>query len=1315
MHSDAAQDTPPASVAAPVPMIPPLVFDINPALPAADQALMRSMLESSTSTFAPSVKATPKPSPDVVHSIHLSDPSPIKQQAYRQSPAKQDSVRANTRALLADDTIEVSFSAWSSPVVLVPKHDGTYRMCIDYRKVNARTVKDAYPIPRIDDCLSMCREANFLTLIDIKDAYHHVPMDEASKSITAFVTPDGLFQFKRMPFGLCNAPATFQRYVDRCLRGLIGVTCAAFFDDCLVYTTGSIALHAQHVKAVLDRLGPAGLEVNSKKCKFGYEEMLFVGHIVRHGTVVPDPSKIRAVTEYPRPSDISMLRSFLGLINYYHKFIWGFALLALPLYNLQRKGVVWEWTAACEAAFIKLKAALVDVKCLYAPNCRLPYILETDASLTGIAAVLTQTITLPDGTKEDHPVAFISRQLNIHEKNYTVSEIECLCVVWAVGQFEHHLIDAPFTIVTDHAALVWLPTKKFENTRIMRWAMKLAEFKYTVVHRPGTQHVNADALSRAPVPDSAPPADSQDDPMRSIGDSEPRHVRRIFTAGESPPVAPLYVRSELAALPGCPFPIHAEACSFNRQVVQRVVTREHASSLSRQAEGRPTARDTPAERRSVPPERPSARPARAPRAAVPGAAAAVAASAAASPSSAAPRPPSPHQHGGLPLSGDVTLLDASAITKLVDAQYADLALAPLIDHLASGSIPAHYEEGDRARFLRRVRNYTLQEQAEGRPALFYYPAAPLRGLSALVPFLPRLVVPRAYVTPLIQLFHDTAFGGHFGIKRTLRKIAVNYHWSSLAVDVTSHVNACPACQAEKTQRRQRAIPAGLIEQPKYPFDLISIDFIGPLTRSEDFSYVLMIIDHFSHFAVAVPTKNCTAETVVTVLLDEVFYRYGTPTRLLSDRGSAFHSKLCREINAQLRVKQLFTSAYHPQANGMVERLNSTVKDILYALQTTYGRQWVQILQAAMFAYNSSTSEVTGHSPFYLLYGRSPNSPGDALAHAANVMLDADSPAIPEEAFTRLTRENHALAHDFVSSLLDRKKLANDRARLASARVPVYSPGEQVYLRTPESDATTGGNRMHTTPFTGPWTVVKRLSEVSYVLRDDRSPSRHARNQTTAHVSRMKPFRALTINAVSREATPRLAPFIPPLSTIAIRIPSAARHRSALGSVSAEGDVRFHIPVVPGDDDMEGVLDELIYPSPRTSLFTRALSIAFYQAVALRRLGGRALLQVSSATPQPPAAHAMLRTADRSSAALASPNILLTARAAAEGLRLAALTSSSADSMSDAVSPGQSIPSVPLRRRNQQRAGRARHLLSEDAAVRLPLHDVAARYSLPRRS
>jgi transposase InsO family protein len=396
-------------------------------------------------------------------------------------------------------------------------------MVIDYRRVNSQTRKDAYPVPLIEDCLNACKDADWMSLIDIKDAYHHIEMALESRGITAFVTADGLFEWTRMPFGLATAPATFQRYVDMILRDFIGQFCAIFFDDCLVYTHGTLEQHLDDVERLLKRLHEANLEASPKKCRFAYKELLFVGHIVGKGTIKPDPDKVRAVQDMAAPKTPTELKGFLGLANYYRRFIHGFAMIARPLYELLKKNVKYEWSQNRQLAFAELKRALTTAPCLFAPNHSLPFSLETDASGDGIGGVLSQTV---EG--ETHPVGFVSRQLNTAEKNYITTEWECLAVVWCVGQFEPFLIDKKFTIITDHSALQWLATKRMDNKRLTRWALALQSFSYTIKHRAGKSNANADALSRAPV-GPAPPVAKDNDEISALisGTREAHHIRRI--------------------------------------------------------------------------------------------------------------------------------------------------------------------------------------------------------------------------------------------------------------------------------------------------------------------------------------------------------------------------------------------------------------------------------------------------------------------------------------------------------------------------------------------------------------------------------------------------------------------------------------------------------------------------------------------------------------------------------------------------------------------------------------------------------------------
>jgi len=1068
-------------------------FDIGNKCTASEHAVIHRVLTDCTHAFASRPTEAPMQSPDVVHSIVLLDKQPCKQRAYRVSPDKEKAIEEQTAELLARKLIRPSSSAWSSPIVMVPKPDGTWRQCIDYRRLNAQTVKDSYPIPLIQDCTNMCRDANWLTLIDIKDAYHHIAMDPACISMTAFTTPRGLYEWLRMPFGLCNAPATFQRYVDASLRGLIGKICAAFFDDCLVYTTGSIEEHAEHVRTVLDRLSRAGLECNMKKCKFAYDEMLFVGHIVSKGTVRPDPNKVRAVTDFPVPTNLSELRSFLGLTNYYHDFIAGFAVIAKDLYHLTRKAVEYVWDAKAQAAFDRLKAALLSSKCLYSPNFALPFILQTDASGDGIAAVLTQVV---DGA--EHPVGFISRQLSVHEKNYSAIEWECLAVVWAVGVFEVYLVDAPFTVVTDHAPLRWLPTKRMGNSRLQRWALTLSEFSFTVLHRAGKKNGNVDALSRMPVHGSAPTDLTTDPPFA------PTEIK------------PHYIRTHLLSL--APFPTLVALITSARQTVQ-VAPSAAVSSSQRTVNATGTAEDE-------------------------------------------------HSVKGLE---SISLVDGSKLKKLVDAQYAEPALLEIIEYKLKKAMPMHLaDEASKRRFVGDCANYTLLEQSDDcRPALFYLPIKPKRGLSSLVPVVPRLIVPVVYRPYIISMYHDYAFGAHLGERRTYSRVSVNYYWYGCLDDCVKYVSSCTTCQSMKVQRRTAGRPKGIIDEPSAPFELVSMDFVGPMNpKSGDFEYILVLVDHFSRWAITVPCISTTAEVVARILVNEVYCRYGTPKRLLSDRGTQFHSTLLRELHKYLNVKQLFTAAHHPQTNGMVERFNGTLKNMLFSVANEFGTRWDDALQSVTFAYNTSPHEATGITPYYCLYGREAIVPGDALAIAA-AMPDRDI-NVPQELYTQYTLDNIIRSREWVQTLLKLKREEQAKQILGYARIPSYKVGDRVSIKNPMVVLATGG-RGDKVQYFGPYIIVKKLGEITYECQS--AIANRSQKTIVVNVDRLRLYSDRV------ESLKNTHPFddaanLP--SQLFIAPSSSRREPMAVGSHRKPSGIG---PVLPADDEDDDIPDVTLAAAP----------------------------------------------------------------------------------------------------------------------------------------
>jgi hypothetical protein len=437
----------------------------------------------------------------VQHHIDTGDKLPIRQRYYRASQAEKQFIESEIRRMLRQGLIRTSDSPWASPVVLVMKKNGKRRFCVDYRKLNAVTRQDAYPLPRIDDIFDSLGQAKWFTSLDLASGYWQVEVTPQDREKTAFITSFGIFEFNVMPFGLTNAPRTFQRLMDRVLREEIGRFVHVYLDDINIFSR-TFDEHLQHLGIVLRRLGAAGLKLNPEKCEFMKKRLHFLGHVISEDGLGPDPAKVDKVRTYPTPKNVRNLRGFLGLASYYRRFVKDFSRKAAPLYYLTKKGVNYEWTDDQEAAFQELKTCLTTAPILAYPNFQERFILHTDASTVGLGAVLAQK----NEEGREHVVAYASRGLNSAERNYSATELECLAVVWAVKQFRVYIYGQEFDLVTDHAALKWLVNHTAPHGRTARWVMQLQEFRPTIVYRKGATHQNADALSRIPQP---PLADQQ--------------------------------------------------------------------------------------------------------------------------------------------------------------------------------------------------------------------------------------------------------------------------------------------------------------------------------------------------------------------------------------------------------------------------------------------------------------------------------------------------------------------------------------------------------------------------------------------------------------------------------------------------------------------------------------------------------------------------------------------------------------------------------------------------------------------------------------
>ena len=424
------------------------------------------------------------------HDIDTGDARPIKQSPRRPPLAARDAEDEILYEMLQAGVIEPSTSPWASPVCLVKKKDGTYRFCVDYRKVNAVSKRDAFPVPDIQDALDHLRDSKYFATFDLLSGYWQLGLTERAKERSAFCTRRGLFQFKRLPFGLAGAPSSFCRLMSIALRDLLWVICLCYLDDIIIFAkTPQELLH--RLRQVLDRLREVGLKVKPSKCVLFQKEIKFLGHLVSEHGIEPVPDKLEIIKNWPTPHCLRDVRAFFGLASYYRRFVKGFATIAEPLTRLTKKQVRFVWTEEAQQAFDALKKALMDATTLAFPYPDRPCTLDTDASDVAIGAVLSQVV---DGV--ERPIAFYSRIMNSAQRNYCTTRRELLAVVAALQHFRHYLLGSQVILRTDHHSLKWLSTFKRPEGILARWIETLAEYSYTVEHRPGRLHSNVDGVSR---------------------------------------------------------------------------------------------------------------------------------------------------------------------------------------------------------------------------------------------------------------------------------------------------------------------------------------------------------------------------------------------------------------------------------------------------------------------------------------------------------------------------------------------------------------------------------------------------------------------------------------------------------------------------------------------------------------------------------------------------------------------------------------------------------------------------------------------------
>ncbi|KAL0549596.1 hypothetical protein IC582_014082 [Cucumis melo] len=410
----------------------------------------------------------------------------ISRAPYRMAPAELKELKVQFQELLDKGFIRPSVSPWGAPVLFVKKKDGSMRLCIDYRELNKVTVKNRYPLPRIDDLFDQLQGATVFSKIDLRSGYHQLRIKDEDVPKTAFRSRYGHYEFIVMSFGLTNAPAVFMDLMNRVFREFLDTFVIVFIDDILIYSKTE-AEHEEHLRMVLQTLRDNKLYAKFSKCEFWLKQVSFLGHVVSKAGVSVDPAKIEAVTGWTRPSTVSEVRSFLGLAGYYRRFVENFSRIATPLTQLTRKGVPFVWSKACEDSFQTLKQKLVTAPVLTVPDGSGSFVIYSDASKKGLGCVLMQ---------QGKVVAYASRQLKSHEQNYPTHDLELAAVVFALKIWRHYLYGEKIQIFTDHKSLKYFFTQKELNMRQRRWLELVKDYDCEILYHPGKANMVADALSR---------------------------------------------------------------------------------------------------------------------------------------------------------------------------------------------------------------------------------------------------------------------------------------------------------------------------------------------------------------------------------------------------------------------------------------------------------------------------------------------------------------------------------------------------------------------------------------------------------------------------------------------------------------------------------------------------------------------------------------------------------------------------------------------------------------------------------------------------
>lgn len=903
--------------------------------------------------------------------INLQNESKVYIPNYKQIHSQANEIKTQIQKMLSDDIIEPSVSHFNSPILLVPKKSEDdskkWRLVVDFRQLNKKILADKFPLPRIDSILDQLGRAKYFTTLDLMAGFHQIPLAEEARKYTAFSSPDGHFQFKRLPFGLNISPNSFQRMMNIALAGLTP-ECAFVYIDDIVVIGCSIDHHLNNLEQIFKRLRHYNLKLNPQKCKFFRTEVTYLGHKITNTGILPDDSKFQTIRDYPEPTNVDEVRRFVAFCNYYRKFVPNFAHIAKPLNNLLKKGMTFSWNDERRQSFLSLKHHLLSPRILQYPDFSKDFILTTDASDVACGAILSQL-----HGNCDLPIAFASKSFTKGEKSKPVIEKELTAIHWAIDYFKPYLYGRRFKVRTDHRPLVYLFGMNKPTSKLTRMRLDLEEYEFDIEYLPGRANVGADALSRIPTKSedlkslvlvvntrSMTKKQKQNNISRRLEKTSRETDHLTVWRTENP--------SEVNKLLKI-------GCDVHHNQLKIIV----------------------------------------------------------------------HNHNFRKILGTVTI-PLTHYNGSRTLEFALLEIAKILQVFGRDKIALSEEDI----FFKYISLQALKEIANHA----------ISNYQIIIFKPPRLINKQEEIHEILTRHHTTPTGGHVGQHRLYLKLREIYKWKNMKFDIKNFIQACEKCKINKIHRHTKEAQV-VTTTPSKPFEVLSADTVGPFARTNNGNrYILTIQCNLTKYVILIPIPTKEANVIAKALVDNFILIYGNFLELRTDQGTEYRNEVLDKICKLLEVKQTFSTPYHPQSIGALERNHRCLNEYLRSFTNVHQSDWDEWTKFYAFTFNTTPHTEHNYTPYELIFGRKAILPHDLEPNRPISEPIYNLDEYYNELKFRLQNTNKIAYQNLVNKKEERQIIVNNQTNPIDIKI-----GDMVYI--------TNENRRKLDPFyIGPFEVIK---------------------------------------------------------------------------------------------------------------------------------------------------------------------------------------------------------------------------------------------------